>query len=265
MSTDLSACDLQGEGILVTRPVHQAQELCDLIEARGGRPVPFPALEILPPRDREQASDILRQARGWVIFVSPNAVNYGLALLEEAAFPLGVKLGTVGKSTAKALRTAGHAVDLLPRERFDSEGLLALPELTRITGQQVVIVRGEGGRPLLGDTLTARGAEVVYAEVYRRHCPEIVPAPLLRRWEREVALVTATSKDILVNLISILGPEGWTLLRQTPLLVISERMKREAEQIGFGTILVARKADSLSIVERLCEWAEQQSARDERH
>ncbi len=116
---------------------------------------------------------ILQEPADLYVFISPNAVTFAGRLLEGHSLPDGARLAAVGSGTAQALQQAGFKVDLLPDARFDSEGLLALPELSRLAGRRVVIVRGEGGRPLLGDELRARGADVVYAEVYRRSRPEM--------------------------------------------------------------------------------------------
>ncbi len=247
-------CDLQGAGILVTRPAHQAAGLCTLIESRNGLALRFPALEIQPAADQLTAATLLRQASGIVIFVSPNAVKHGLRLMQGNALSAQLTLGAVGKATAKALQEAGYKVDLMPSERFDSEGLLALPDLQQISGKEIVIVRGVGGRPLLGDSLQERGAEVVYAEVYRRVCPDAAPSSLLRRWEEDVHLVIATSIEILMNLRRMLGSNGWSRLQRTPLLVISERMLQKAEVLGFETILRAKDASDLAVVDCVCDW-----------
>jgi uroporphyrinogen-III synthase len=238
---------------LVTRPTHQAAGLSSLIEAHQGRAVAFPALDILPAQDPAHAKSNLQAEVDILIFVSPNAVAYGLQLL-NGDLPSRIRLGAVGKGTAMALQKAGYAVDLLPAERFDSEGLLALPELQHVKDRRVVIVRGEGGRPLLADRLRERGAEVDYAEVYTRARPTMDPGPLLAHWERDVQLVTTTSIDVLINLQQILGRRGWPLLRQTPLLVISQRMQEMAEELGFQNILRAQSAGDEAILARLCEW-----------
>ncbi len=247
-------CDLLGAGILVTRPAHQAEELCALIESLNGVALRFPAMQIQPPADEVTPGALLLGASGMMIFISPNAVNYGLQLLQGKRLSARLMLGAVGKATAQALHEAGYRVDLLPVERFDTEGLLALPELQRISGENIVIVRGEGGRPLLGDSLRERGAEVVYAEVYRRVCPDVDPSSLLRRWQRDVTLVITTSNDILLNLKKILGDKGWPQLRRTPLLVISERMVEMAEKMGFETILRADNAANPIVLECACDW-----------
>jgi uroporphyrinogen-III synthase len=228
--------------------------LCALIEAYGGIPRAFPVLEIAAPTAPEPARKALCAPADLVIFISPNAVSYASQLLGEYSLPKNARLAAVGSGTAQALARAGLKVDLQPTKRFDSEGLLALPELAQVTGQRILIVRGEGGRALLGDTLRARGAEVGYAEVYRRCRSATDPKPVLQTWRQEVDLVTTTSIDILLNLKSMLGEAGWPLLSHTPLLVISERMRGQAQQLGWRRILLAQGASNESIVARLCNW-----------
>ena len=177
------AHDLGGRGVLVTRPADQAEPLCRLIEAANGRPIPFPTIEIIPARDPRAAQDLLAQPWDLMVFISRNAVEHAVRLTPAAA-PWGKArlLAAVGRATAIALGDAGRPPDLVPGERYDSETLLALPELARPLGWRVLIVRGEGGRATLADTLAARGAEVTYAEVYRRSRPEVDAGPLIARW-----------------------------------------------------------------------------------
>ena len=89
-------------------------------------------------------------------------------------------------------RTRHRAVE----DGFDSEALLALPEMRDLAGKRVVIFRGDGGRELLGDTLIARGAIVEYAECYRRSKPTSDAAVLLRLWARDEVLgIVITSSE----------------------------------------------------------------------
>jgi uroporphyrinogen-III synthase len=78
----------------------------------------------------------------------------------------------------------------------------------------------------------------------------------LQDWRQRVDLVTTTSSEILSNLVLMLGHTGWPLLSRTPLLVISERMREQAEHQGFKTLLVAQNATNNGIVARLCNWIE---------
>jgi uroporphyrinogen-III synthase len=251
------ACYLKGKGVLVTRAVHQARGLCRLIESQGGRPVCFPALKIGPGSESAAALELLQQAWDLVIFISPNAVRFAANLLVGVELRWG-QIAAVGEATAKALGSAGISPDLIPAGRYDTEGLLALPELQQMGQRQVLIVRGEGGRPLLGDTLQARGAKVGYAEIYRRLRPDADPALLLAHWS-DVDIVTATSAELLDNLVAMIGEKGWPLLRETPLLVISERMVKRAKALGFKQVLRAVGADDASMLAALCEWIESSS------
>jgi len=175
----VATCDLDGAGILVTRAAHQADGLCQLIRNQGGRAIKFPTLEILAPADPEPLKKLISGISEChiAIFISPNAVSWRLGYLRDTGLPEGLKLAAVGSSTARALAAAGYTVDIVPDVQFDSEALLATPELQSVQGKRIIIFRGEGGRALLGDTLVERGADVVYAEVYRRACPDVDPSP----------------------------------------------------------------------------------------
>ena len=113
----------------------------------------YPAMQIRGPADKQAARQQLTAARNaaLLIFVSANAVRYAFPLLPEQ-LPLDIDIAAVGSATARALSAVGLDPTLVP-ERMDSEGLLALPTLHDVTGRSVVILRGNGGRELLFETL----------------------------------------------------------------------------------------------------------------
>jgi uroporphyrinogen-III synthase len=244
-------CRLDGIGVLVTRPAHQAEALCALIEARGGRAVRFPTLEIRDPRDPAAAEALLRAADTFdvLLFVSANAVERAAAHLRT---PPRAAIGAVGEATARALRSHGLEPSILPAGQWDSEGLLAAPALGDVRGRRVLIVRGEGGRPLLGEQLAVRGAEVRYAEVYRRAPTALDAEPLVARWRDEVQVVVATSREVLDNLVARLGAAGLKRLRETPLVVVSERLAGHARALGIRRVLVADAASDAALVQAAC-------------
>jgi uroporphyrinogen-III synthase len=244
-------CDLAGLGVLVTRPAQPAAELCRRIAACGGRPLPVPAMEILPPENPAPARALLDRQWDIAIYISPNAVQFAASLAGDGTLPRARKTAAVGRSTARILGELGVSVDLVPVQ-FDSEGLLALPELTQVAGLRVLIVRGVGGRALLGDILRERGARVSYAEVYRRVPPPLDPMPLLARWEQDVQAVTATSIEVLENLCRLLGEHGRAHMCATPVVVIGERMERRARELGLTHVVRAAGADDDSLLSALC-------------
>lgn len=249
-------CNLRGRGVLVTRPAHQAEGLCRLIESAGGRARRFPTL-VIAPIQGERAQALLAEHWDLVYFVSPNAVRCAHALVRGRQPWLHARqVAAVGDGTARALQATGRIADLVPSGRFESEELLALPALARMDEQRVLIVRGEGGRGLMAETLRQRGARVSIAEVYRRSCPEVDPSPLLARWSEQIDWVTVTSEQILRNLMAILGPAGRERLLVTPLVVIAERTADTARRLGFREIVLAERASDEAILAALCRYAD---------
>ncbi|BCU06347.1 uroporphyrinogen-III synthase [Allochromatium tepidum] len=245
-----TSADLAGRGVLVTRPAGQAEPLCRLIESAGGRAIRFPTIAIEPTHDPE-AKALLAESWDLLYFVSPNAVEQALALVADGRWPRVERVAAVGRGTARALTAAGRAPDLVPNDRYESEALLEMPDLADMHGRRVLIVRGEGGRALFAQTMTERGAEVRFAEVYRRVRPSVDVAPLLACWSEEVDFVMATSDEVLLNLAELLGREGRARLLATPLVVIAERTAQTARDLGFQTVRVAERADDESIVRAL--------------
>jgi uroporphyrinogen-III synthase len=256
--------ELEGLGVLVTRPEPQAGPLARRLAALGARVYRLPAVELSPRDDRARQ----RAALGpidryhWIVFVSANAVRYGAALLEGRR---DLKLAAIGPATAVALNHAGYRVALVPHGGYDSEHLLATPEFRHVQGQRVLIVRGDGGREVLADELAARGAEVAYVEVYARRCARPVPgavAAVEAAWaEGLIHVVTATSGELLRCLYEILSPAGRELLGRSVLLVGGARIGAVARQIGIaGPLIVATRPDDESLVDALVEWRRHTSA-----
>ena len=251
---------LKSVRVLVTRPRDQAEHLAHLIEQQGGEAIRFPVIEIAEPKDIQALHAVIDRLDRFdlAIFISPNAVNraMNLILARRGVWPRNVRIACVGRGSARELEHFGAGNVIVPASRFDSEALLALPELQQVTGNRIVIFRGEGGRELLGDTLKARGADVEYAECYRRTRPHADVTPLLGRWTRgEIDIVCLTSVDGLRNLFDMLGPAGQPRLTRTPVIVVSARMAEVCRELGFKTEpLVAAQASDEAVLEAIKTW-----------
>jgi len=238
---------LRGRGIVVTRPAEQAGRLTHLLQAAGATVIVFPVIEIRPVADAAAARARLEHLASYdvLVFVSANAVEHGFALLaDDAALPANLSVAAVGKGTAAALQARGVSRVLMPNEHYDSEGMLELPQLTDVGGRRILIVRGVGGRELLGQTLAARGAQVEYAECYERARPATTGEPLIDAWARHALhAVTMTSSEGLRNLWTMLGDVGRRHLRATPLFVTHERIAGAAHALGLDDVIVAPAGD----------------------
>lgn len=234
-----------GRGVLVTRPASQAAVLGDALQAEGFTPLYLPTLAI-ETTDPVAAVAALRPALpcDLAVFISANAVQYAVPVIAAAGgLPPNCQLVAVGPASTRALQAAGFADVLTPDTRFDSEGVLALPALRNMIGQRVVIFRGEGGRTLLADTLTARGADVQAVACYRRVAagdPDRLAAWLAAN---AIAALTATSRASLEGLLALAGPAA-AQLKTLPLAVFSPALAKYARQAGFSGPLVATDAAS---------------------
>ena len=233
---------LAGISVLVTRPMGQAEGLANKIRDMGGSVVMLPAIDIQPTGDPHALAERIGRMREFdlIIFVSPTAVQWAWPhiLARHGDWPHGFKVAAVGQGTARVLRDFDMKHVIAPEDGSGSERLLALPEFIDIEPRHVLIVRGEGGRELLADGLTARGARVEYAECYRRGKPNLDPAPIIDLWQRQgVQAVTVTSVESLDNLFDLLGSAGRDLLLGTPMFVHHARIAEAARARGVSTVI----------------------------
>ncbi|MDD3352149.1 uroporphyrinogen-III synthase [Zoogloea sp.] len=238
---------LAGRVIAVTRPVAQADGLCATLAGLGAEPLRFPLLHIEPVADPEPLRAMARRLDEFSLafFVSPNAVNLALdVILPEAPWPAHLVVATVGKGSEAALAARGFRQVLAPDRGFDSESALALPAFRSeaVAGRKVLILRGDGGRDLLGDTLKARGAWVEYLTCYHRGGPPEDPAPLLAR-VRQGALdaLTLTSSEGVSHLLAL--PDA-ALLKDVPVFVPHARIAAVAREGGFARVILTEPGDT---------------------
>ena len=243
---------LHGVRVLVTRPEPATGRLADALVAEDAVVFRVPAIEIAPVEDMESAERLRGRLAdvSIAVFTSVNAVEGFFGLMPESApGRLPAVVLAVGRATAEALRARGLAEVRTPHERSDSEGLLACPQLDarRVVGRLVAVVKGEGGRDLLGKALRRRGAEVIEADVYRRRVPERL-AEMLDGVRESVDIVTVTSVEALENLA---GAAPWTAswLSSRVVVTVSERVAAAARARNLTRVAVAEGADAASIVE----------------
>jgi uroporphyrinogen-III synthase len=159
-----------------------------------------------------------------------------------------------------AVETAGRDVDIRPAGGFDSEHLLLESELEEVDGKVIRIVRGTGGRELLGDSLRQRGATVEYLAVYERRAPEIdaaTTADIERRMTSgDIKAVIVMSVETLTNLVSMLPESCRECLGNTLLVTPAQRVIIEAQDLfpGISTAL-ADSTDAGDIVRAIAEHA----------
>lgn len=238
--------------VVNTRPAGQAAGLNARLAAAGFAIHAMPLQQLQPlPAGLAQLAAAVRTA-DWLVCVSPSAADLAAPVLAD--LPPAVRLAAVGAPTARRMGAlAGRAV-LYPPAGSDSEALLACPELAAPTGRTVLIFKGEGGRPLLGDTLAARGARVERIDGYRR-IPAAIDWPAfdaaLAAHPRRALLVT--SSEAAGWLFELAGEGRRATLQSAVILAPHPRIAAQLRQRGARDVLTTPPGDDATVA-ALTEW-----------
>lgn len=238
--------------VIVTRPAAQAQAwVRDLCE-RGLDAVALPLIAIGAAADPEvvrAAWETLPEHR-LVVFVSPNAVEQFFAAAPEGArWPERTLAGSPGPGTTRELRARGVppaavAEPAVDAPQFDSEALWAQLSARPWQGRSALIVRGDGGRDWLADTLRSAGARVELLAAYRRVASNpdaaqrallaaAIAAPAQHLW----LFSSSEAIDRLAALRPDLEAAAW---HASQAIATHPRIAERARSLGFGAVHAAR-------------------------
>jgi len=243
--------------ILVTRPSPKGEELVSRLRTLGQVAWSFPLIAISPGRELSTLADKFAALRegDLLIALSQHAVAFAEAQRQqhELHWPAAPGYLAIGRTTALALHQVSGITVRYPLDREISEVLLQLPELQNIAGKKALILRGNGGRELIADTLIARGADVDICECYQRSPVHYDGAEEAMRWQsRGVDTLVVTSGEMLQQLWTLIPEwyrEQWLL--RCRLLVVSERLAGLAREMGWQEIQVADSADNDALLRAL--------------
>lgn len=246
--------------------------LAAALERHGLRTLQFPLLDIAPTPNLDDLRAALADPSRYalVVFVSPNAVQQAFSAMPEGfRWPQDVPVAVVGSASAQAL--AAHGVEpptyrvILPdshadEARQDSEALYARLDLAPLSGREMLIVRGNGGREWLADQLREAGVAVRTVEAYRRS----VPVPDAATWAalREVLAGrhawTLTSSEAVRNLDSLarasLTAAEVDTLHAAPCFAPHARIVEQAQSLGFHDVTLTGAGDD-RLLAGLLAWA----------
>ena len=238
--------------LLLTRPAEDCAALAQTLAAQGvvSHCMPLLAIEALDetPEQCSAFADLQRYCA--VIVVSKPAARIGLQLLAQHGAPTpDLPWFSVGAATAAVLAEQGLGVHF-PDLGDDSEALLALPALQQAIAApapRVLILRGEGGREFLAESLRSQGVSVDYLPLYRRVLPQYAPGELSRqvRAERLNGLVVSSGQGF-EHLLQLAG-DDWSALARLPLFVPSPRVAEQARAAGAQIVVDCRGASAAAL------------------
>ena len=260
---------MSNKTIVITRPSGQARQLSEALRAsllnsgftpeNSPRIVSLPLLTIAPKGDDVlvgQITSALKTA-DLAIFVSPNAIECTMRLLEQAWQDFSDKplpIGVMGGSSMVALKNHGIGIEsnptkvILPQKnaQWDSEGLWT--ELQKLqwdwSSKNILIFKGEGGRDWLAETLKQAGAQVEAFSVYAR-VPLDLNSPAwndIHEMDFSKSLWLLTSSEA----VRYLGQAKLPLDLATAICP-HHNIADAAEQIGFGEVFTCEPGDEALI------------------
>ena len=234
--------------VVLTRPQADSERLSEALQREGfqTRVTPIMTIEAIPTAEQAPVPSVSDDAL--CIFISANAVRFGLPQLGPAlARCSDLTVIAVGNKTRDTLATEGIQAQVPVRS--DSEGLLAMPALSAPDARDVVIVKGEGGRELLALELTRRGTRVTEWACYRRCWPDVDVSGLT---DISAGLIfQASSGEMVSRLAELLAGEGQADLFQSSIIVPSDRVARLATDIGWGQVIRAEDASDDAFIRAL--------------
>lgn len=254
---------LFGKRIVVTRAREQAGDLIDMLEERGAEAIAAPTIRIAPPDDLGPLDRACETAGtfDWIVFTSAIGVDRfmdRLLVQGDVRDLKGVRLCTVGASTAARLGRYGLRVDLTPEE-YRAEALAeALRGSGDLKAMRFLLPRADIGRELIADTLREAGAEVVEVVAYRTTLGTAegdgdydIYRMLL---DREIDAITFTSASTVRNFATIIGREqAADLLRTTVVASIGPVTAEAAQQLDIATTVMPERYTIPDLVDALVE------------
>jgi uroporphyrinogen-III synthase len=207
---------LTGKTILVTRAAGQSSQFTKLLQQQGATVMEMPALEIGPPSSWEALDNAIAHLHDfdWLILTSTNGVDYffeRLSLQDNGkAILQAVKIAVVGQKTAARLRSYGLEPDFIPPD-FVADALVETFPEAQFNGLKILFPRVEtGGRDVLVQAFTAKGAIVSEVAAYQSCCAQSIPSDVLTALQHgTINIITfASSKTVhcFAQLLSSVGP-----------------------------------------------------------
>ena len=232
--------------ILITRPEGKGAALAQQLEQAGYQASLFPVLKIsyLTPSSTE-LSPLINADK--IIFISQDAVT-ALAQLKPT-INTKAQFYAVGQQTADTIYALFGVRAAVPK-LHDSEGLLALNSLAEVDGSNIVLVKGQAGRPDIAKTLKARGAFLNNCVVYKREPINAEKANWTDHWQSlKVQGIVITSNAAVDAIFNNLTEQQLQWLQQCRFYVASERIAAylQQQQVSSANIHIAAGASDTAM------------------
>lgn len=256
--------------LLITRPQDKGRELALSLKKLGITSTCQAFFDYKPLATNKQTQDIINlNPKAIVIFVSIAAVNYA-----NNAYPIkhwqAKHFITVGEATKTALQSVlspsspannfHHCPSIHCPTIHNSEGVLTLAVLQQVKHENIIIVRGDGGREHIKNTLEKRQANVTYIESYQKIW-RTFNKNIVKKWQaQQINCIVITSNALLESVVHLMKSVDTNTSITTGTdagignylwIVASKRIADNAKQLGLVNVINANGANDQAIIASL--------------
>ncbi len=256
---------LLGKRILLTRERSRSKELSETLEALGATVITFPTIHVSPSLSEKSMHTIEHlKDFAWIVFLSPNGVQYFLEGLRKSNKDLrslaGLRIFSMGPATSAALGEAGLRPDLAPAESHGEGVIDAFRNLPEPHSGKILLVRGDRGTGTIPRGLEELGYGVETISVYENTLPA-VPVYRMERLrtildEGAIDLAIFYSPSAIQGFISLF-PDHVEAISRIPSLAIGPTTREELLRSAIQTLVMAKNPTTPSVVETAVDFLSQ--------
>jgi uroporphyrinogen-III synthase len=237
---------------LITRPEHEGRVLAEKLALLDVQTYCQPLFDYHSNQCQKELSKILTNTHlPIIIFISAASVKFANKIQHISTWNYS-KILAVGSATALALNELG--LNAITPEDHHSEGLLKLSDLQSINKKDIIIVRGDGGREHLAETLHLKGAKTCYFEAYQRIWRQL-PTNIAQHWRRNnINCIVITSNALLKTIVQLLPTSDEYWKHKCIWVVASERIALLAKELGLAHVVNAHGANDDAITNAIINY-----------
>jgi uroporphyrinogen-III synthase len=245
--------------VLITRQEKFSAGLIQRLTALGADCFSLPLFAIETKLDAKKIANI-NQTLGCcklAIMISRNAAEVLVPHLARDLL-LSLRWASIGPASAQYLQASGIRQVICPSKGpFDSLALIQALKRKNIEllNQSIALIGGEDGNTTLIQELDNLGANTKVMTVYKRVLPQGVEQKVdqLFNLDAQLDIIVISCVTSLQNLVLLTKNIGSSVLAK-PLLVVSDRIHRQAIDMGFLNVYTAKGMSDEAIVAGLIYW-----------
>jgi uroporphyrinogen III methyltransferase / synthase len=263
----LSQKPLWGCRVLVTRNQAKAGYLSNLLSEEGAEVVQIATFELKSLRLDRHMMEVIRKSReyDWIVFSSVNAVElfFGHLLKEGICVKdlKAVKIACIGEATAKAVKSFGHKVALVPDD-YKQEGLANAFQRIPLKGKRILFARAREGRDLLVQLFKKRKVHCDLLALYENKIPKGTRQELQELFSKGggvdlLTFASSSSVDHFYGFFNLAQRKKW--LVRIPAAVIGPVTAASVKKWGGKVVVQPAKYTMPDLVAAIVKWADKQS------